>query len=540
MRHTTIHLFLSRFLVIKFFKLIFISSLFLFSNSAFGNTFFENIYTNFKKEVVSDINKHAIDTDYFINPTTPTVTAFAIQSSCTNGVVNSDGYLQLSAVTDGDKVNFSTGNTYTGPTDYNDASALTIGALPFQFNTGLSNPSGTQDYTIRVFNGETACFTDVVVTLNEQNCTVGCDCEEHIYLNETSNGGKIHKFSVASDGTLTEITNSGNAWYPGSGISEISTPHGIAIDLNGNVYVGEDSFADIRRLNCDGEIVPKSTFEIDHSGFNFGSIGNYLYTNPRANSGRSDYTINEYDLCTGELNRTLCLDVANDVSTDWGLYVDPRTQYIYATNAFSGTITNVADNEIFRFTQADFDNAGCVQPFLTADDDIVNVGDQELPHGNLRGITTDLDGNIYVVMQDRSGFVSGASRAGRLLKYDMNGNFVNSTAWHTDNTNIDGLYFALGIAYSEISNTLFISRGVSSLNCVQEYDLNLNDLGGAIAPSGTTGTAKGIGIIKECCPTNNNSTVDTLLCATSINDTLFLQELIACDGVICEGLWEDV
>jgi len=67
----------------------------------------------------------------------PTASAFAIQPSCDDGTAQSDGYLQLSAVTDGDRVNFSTGSTYTGDTDY--ANAINIGALPFQFNTGLSN-----------------------------------------------------------------------------------------------------------------------------------------------------------------------------------------------------------------------------------------------------------------------------------------------------------------------------------------------------------------------------------------------------------------
>jgi len=110
------------------------------------------------------------------NCANPSATMSAVISSCTNSTPNNDGYLELSAVTDGDKLNFSTGNVYTGPTDYDDATALTIGALPFQFNTGLSNPNDSQDYTVRVFNGESNCFTDIVITVDERICPPACDC----------------------------------------------------------------------------------------------------------------------------------------------------------------------------------------------------------------------------------------------------------------------------------------------------------------------------------------------------------------------------
>jgi len=134
---------------------------------------------------------------------------FAIQPSCTDGVANSDGYLQVSTTT-GDRVNWSLGSTYTGSTNYSAATA--IGSLPFQFNTGLSNPNGFQDYTVRVFDGASACYTDFVVTMNEQDCTFGCTCEEYIYLNEIRHGGRIHKYSEPktiggekSDGSIVMV-----------------------------------------------------------------------------------------------------------------------------------------------------------------------------------------------------------------------------------------------------------------------------------------------------------------------------------------------
>ena len=61
--------------------------------------------------------------------TAPTVTAFAIQPSCTDGVAGSDGYLQLSSVTDGDAYHWSTGNTFDdngGANTFANATSLSL------------------------------------------------------------------------------------------------------------------------------------------------------------------------------------------------------------------------------------------------------------------------------------------------------------------------------------------------------------------------------------------------------------------------------
>ncbi|MDZ7898293.1 MAG: hypothetical protein U5N85_09765 [Arcicella sp.] len=40
--------------------------------------------------------------------------------------------------------------------------------------TGLANPASATQYTIRVFNGSDACFTDTTVTLNSEVCIIPC------------------------------------------------------------------------------------------------------------------------------------------------------------------------------------------------------------------------------------------------------------------------------------------------------------------------------------------------------------------------------
>jgi len=133
--------------------------------------------------------------------TNPTVTALAVQPSCVDSVPQSNGYLKISDISVGDAYHWSFGTTFDdngGTNTYTNAINISSATFPIQFANGQPNPTIAQDYTIRVYNGADDCFTDVVVTMNAQDCTVGCNCEEYIYLNETTNGGRVHKFKVTS------------------------------------------------------------------------------------------------------------------------------------------------------------------------------------------------------------------------------------------------------------------------------------------------------------------------------------------------------
>ena len=450
--------------------------------------------------------------------TNPIATAFAIQPSCVDNVVQSDGYLQLSAVTNGDKVNFSTGSTYTGDADY--ANATTIGALPFQFNTGLSNPSVSQDYTIRVFNGASDCFTDVVITLNMQDCIVGCECNDFIYLNDDfGTNNQIHKFSInSSTGQATEI---GNPW-----IDNIINPHGITGDLNGFLYFTELQTGPLRtervyKADCAGTIISSNVFsdEILNGDIgvttNMASIGNVVYMND-AFVGR----INAFDVCKDTLLGTVAL--TGVTSESWGMNLG-RDNYIYAT---SNRGINQAIHQVYKI-DPDLSNfttpATTINPLFTFD---VSTYPGQSSGGQVAGITTDENQNIYVVSARRG------DRQATIIKFDQAGN-VLGTISDIDN-NGTGFYGAIGIAYSEESGLLYLT---STEDCISVVDpTTMTEIPSLSIPGGQ---AKGLSIISECCPTNNNITIDTTLCVATIGEVLFLQELINCDGIICEGLWAE-
>ncbi|MGB3546159.1 MAG: SdrD B-like domain-containing protein, partial [Saprospiraceae bacterium] len=101
---------------------------------------------------------------------------------------------------------------------------------------------------------------------------------------------------------------------------------------------------------------------------------------------------------------------------------------------------------------------------------------------------------------------------------------------------LPGFWGARGISYSEFTDRIYVA---ARENCVSVFSNDLTPLPAFNIGNPLNGRPKGIDLLKECCPTNNNVVLDTTLCAASTGDILFLQQLINCEGAICEGLWEE-
>lgn len=360
-----------------------------------------------------------------------------------------------------------------------------------------------------------------------------CECTEMLYLNERTNGGAVHKYSIdPANGDLTEI---GSPWFDNAAAGEdLIDPHGNTTDLNGNVYVGERLDLDIRKFNCDGTLSPKSEFVIpNQAGFNFASVGNTLYTN---GGGK---IIIAFDLCTGDSINSVCLDQARN-NEDWGFYYDERTATFYSTGiAFGSNNDGAFNGDIWAYTASDFETGTCVSPFISTDDGVVNPGDVELPYGNLRGITTDLMGNIYVVFSDRYALLSPTPRSAKLVKFSPTGQFISEIPW--DSVDGDGGYFfGQAIVYSETSNSLYVATGSTIEDCVAHFDLDLNYLGVAVPPVATgDAEAKGMSIVVECCPTEPVQVITDAICNATLPYNAFVNEVYPCTaGVSCEAPWE--
>ena len=94
---------------------------------------------------------------------------------------------------------------------------------------------------------------------------VALDTTGNIYIADTNNHC-IRKVSVA-DGTISTIAGTGSWGYSGDGgaatSARLSSPHGIALDTFGSIYISDDYNHRIRKLieSCNaGKIVSLSPF----------------------------------------------------------------------------------------------------------------------------------------------------------------------------------------------------------------------------------------------------------------------------------------
>ena len=341
-----------------------------------------------------------------------------------------------------------------------------------------------------------------------------CQCTEYLYLNETTNNGAMHKFKINSDTTFTEI---GNPWYQNPPGGDFTTPHGLGIDQNGFIYVGESvSNGEIRKFDCDGNIFPESNFAISNGGqTNIVTLGNTLY----ANDWKND-EIKKWDICTATQLGTA--EFCNGVTNAWGFYHDEYTDRFYATSSLGNE-----PNDVYVFDDSDFDTISTT--CITG----LNLSNLPPNAAEVGGITLDPLGNLYVVVRNDGG-------GSYLIKYGPapNYNYIRTSA--IDNSE-DGVGWnrAMGIVYSKTINMLLVSTRSPDDDCVALFDTTLTYVEAAIPPTGTDTQAKGASLIKECCPTNSNFTIDTTLCGASINEEFFLRQFFNCEGTICAGLWQE-
>ena len=399
------------------------------------------------------------------------------------------------------------------------------------------------------------------INLNAQTC----DCTEYLYMNETTNGGAIHKYSLndgfnpATDDASQAIgAEIGSPWFDNLAAGEdVTNPHGLGADLNGYLYIGEGSRANnghsIRRFTCDGDIIPSATFEIpEEGGYNFSSENNILYVGTQDFDSATPNYINAYDLCTGDLIGFYCMNNISEVG-DWGLFLADNGDMYLTSDFRNPTQSNDVPNNLYKFNinstplnAVGEANPTCVDPFITEGTNPPTVGTNDFARDGIFGVTVDNDGNIYIV--ERTGanyndFPGGVTDgAARILKYDSSGTLVSISPY--DGVEGDNGYFkAIGIYYSETLDALFVSTASPDLNedCVSLFDTDLNYLGTAVANPGGDTQAKGINIQSECCPNPSTIVIDTILCNLTYPVDIFLQDFLNCDGVVCEGAWtEDV
>ncbi|MBP6238077.1 MAG: DUF11 domain-containing protein [Saprospiraceae bacterium] len=378
-------------------------------------------------------------------------------------------------------------------------------------------------------------FLGLLFTMGLINSLIGqgveCSCKEYLYLNEPSS--QSHKFEIdPSTGALTEIFNDGGPWYPGGNPinpSELPSPHGLGVDRNGYLYIGENfgSPNNIRRLTSWGDIFPESTFSTPDVGFllsNIHSFDGFIYSNG------TNQRIYKWDPCTGAQIGYIQF---GGNQADWGFHVDKAGVFY----------TTTPDGKIFKFTPTDADftsNTLYNTPLIDLGANPTQGGalSPQYSGTGLQGVTTDNFGNIFVVEGNRD--VAGTPS--RLLKFSYTGSFIQ--AGPIDNTNNAGGWNQMtGVVFSEDSGLLYTSSLNVNADCASYWDpTDLNTFGTAVGPVFFVGgtNAKAIAVARECCPTNTPVEIDVNLCEAVVGQRISLAELIECEGNITEGQWMPV
>ena len=351
---------------------------------------------------------------------------------------------------------------------------------------------------------------NMIGSMNSSSCT----CTNFLYVNDPTLD-LTHKFTLNNDGSIgSEI---GSTWVD---MEVINNPHGVVADLNGNLYIsqinqsGDPAVNRLFKVDCDGNVLDNNFIPNWLFSYNLTTIGNTLYAVGQ-NPSTFGFEVVAYDLCTKALINSLALPGS---IASWGLTLG-KDGNLYITSSWAGFGGN---HHIYR-----------VQSDLSAYVSVATISNSNANNYAL-GVAQDEHLNLFLVTFHAQ---TGAST---IYKINPGGSVIHSIT--DSNLNQVGFGGAWGISYNEDAGKLYV--GTLADDCVAVIDAggvsgNLAYIAGEGIAHVPSTYSKAINILKECCPTNNNLVIDSTLCVSAVNDALFLQDLINCEGTICEGVWQE-
>lgn len=341
--------------------------------------------------------------------------------------------------------------------------------------------------------------------------TAQCNCTDYLYVNDPSLD-ITHKFTINTDGTIgAEV---GNPWLANN---VITNAHGVVPDPEGNLYISQIDTdpTTLYKVNCEGNVESSNYIPSWNRTLNMTTIDGTLYSIGRDPSG-GPYHIYSYDLCTASPIDSIQLP--DNGIPGWGLTTGLDGN-LYFTQTF-GTNTTY-DHQLFTVA-SDLSSSTLISS-------IPNI-----PGYTTYGVTQDEFGNFYVVTTDI------ANTATVIHKIDPSGMVIQTIS----DTTLDQVGFggAWGIRYNELTGKLYV--GTLGEDCVAVIDA-----GGQSGPMTyqvgdgvgyVPGTySKAVNILRECCPTPANITIDSIYCV-AIGDEIDLRDFFTCnDGIVCSASWEE-
>ena len=309
---------------------------------------------------------------------------------------------------------------------------------------------------------------------------VAVDSQGNVYVADVEND-RIQKFDSSGNfitklGTHCDIhTQTGCVDPDGAGPLQVGDgqfyqPYGITIDSSGNVYVSDSSNDRIQKFDSSGNFITKwgSLCIIDGGQFCTGN-GDGQFHGPTYIA--VDSSDNVYVVDTGN-DRIQKFDSSGNFITKWGSTCILRTldhlgcttpdgngqfdtpfgigvdlqNNVYVADQNNNRIQKFNSNGNFitkwgsSFCYVNSGFAGCIDPDGAGP---LQVGDGQF--SSLIGVTTDLQGNVYVVDAQND----------RIQKFDSYGNFI--TKWGSGPSSDDGKFDAPAGITTDSSDNVYVT-----------------------------------------------------------------------------------
>lgn len=352
-----------------------------------------------------------------------------------------------------------------------------------------------------------------------------CDCEEYIYLNDTQLEG-VHKFLVVGDTVSEVLAANGGPW-----LQNVIDPHGVGMDLNGYLYIGDRTTdpRQLMRITCSGVILDNDvTGDTEFSALNLEVIGNTLYsydaTGIKAWNTCDGALLEAYDPETGPCNVTNA-----DRDDGWGFVLGGDGNFYgsrYIDITLNGTPVLILD--VYQYS-TDYTTWGpdCSIPVYFSDT-LYDAGLERLWGISQHPAT----GNFVTVATQHS--VSG--RPSIIYMYDSTGVLVDTL--RDDTNDLTGFAGTRGVTYSPALDKFLLAT--QNGDCISA--IRIDDTTGELEfcdpliPFVNDSQGKGLVVVQECCP-KQDVTIDTTYCG-AIGDEILISEFFLCEGTVCEGGWE--
>jgi len=119
---------------------------------------------------------------------------------------------------------------------------------------------------------------------------------------------------------------------------------------------------------------------------------------------------------------------------------------------------------------------------------------------------------------------------------DPNGNVLAQSLTDTqfDSNAADNINWAgsRGVIYN--NGYVYVSSGDDCIAVFESTNLNYEP---TLSNNIVASFPKQLGLLTECCPTDNSLNIDTLICNGTGTATFLLQDILNCDAAVCEGQW---